>query len=465
MPVYKFGNGNAKEALKDLAAYPILTEEIGYPPSPLAVPTGAPPAAPGAVPLGQIAFKAVTDVLGWKPKAGDVKGFVGALNASFTCTEVEGHAECTWTPRTYAVQTDLGGGISGAQASVYTRAAKAVAAAQPLLDNLFALDEEADPEDIAAVKAVVSSQMTELVNELAWPGGPRVARVDQLFSLLLEPPYPRITPPGGPQQPLPVGQIETEPDNVGGSLGTLRDEMGLWSVVVANPRLAPVKNILINTVEEEQNVTNFRIVVDYLTSLHQSWINNNQFFGLATTTPFFGTQLVLLTRQMAVVADKTDEVRFTMDSVFITPSERQTLQIDFGPGRVRLPKHPPVRPAAIPPGTDGSLLGPVNDNNVLEPNQPLFVEDLLTWIQRFASEEGPNLIQNGGKYAAQNSVLPVGVKLRNYAIAAMNPTNKADLPKGYFTPRVQRAWQELASQLDELAILVSPLSYTIPAEI
>jgi hypothetical protein len=33
--------------------------------------------------------------------------------------EVEGHIEAKWTPRSYAVQTDLPGGITGAQASLY----------------------------------------------------------------------------------------------------------------------------------------------------------------------------------------------------------------------------------------------------------------------------------------------------------------------------------------------------------
>jgi hypothetical protein len=32
---------------------------------------------------------------------------------------IAGHSEATWTPRTYAVQSDLSGGVTGGQASLY----------------------------------------------------------------------------------------------------------------------------------------------------------------------------------------------------------------------------------------------------------------------------------------------------------------------------------------------------------
>src|SRR5215831_5235291 len=112
----------AKQPLTDLSAYPVLTEEVGYSPSPLARTSGGAPTMGSGVPsLGQIVGKAVSEVLGWKVKPGDTKGFLGALTQSFTLTEVEGHVESKWTPRTYAVQTDLAGGITGAQASIYSR--------------------------------------------------------------------------------------------------------------------------------------------------------------------------------------------------------------------------------------------------------------------------------------------------------------------------------------------------------
>jgi hypothetical protein len=307
------GEAVVDEAVEDLAAYPVLTEEVGYPPSPIASGGGTQATAPAQASLGGVVETTLRQLLGWKPKADDPKGFVGALNASFECKLVEGHAECTWTPRTYAVQTDLSGGITGAQASLYSRTKGAVDQALPLLEGLNSLDEEAKPEDIQALRAVARTQLTELVGELGIPGGPRVQRITQLFNLLLGQQLPT--------DPQAAGfTLITDPDNLPsiGTLGNMRDEMGLTFSFV-------------NTVEDEQTVSNFRIVSDYITSLAQSWLNNLQFFVLTPpkgVQPFFGTLLVLLSRQLSVVAEKVNEVRFTLDSVFIGPSERQTLILD-----------------------------------------------------------------------------------------------------------------------------------------
>jgi len=383
--------------LSDLDAYPILTEEVGYPPSPLApsapgtASTGM-PAAPAGAPLGQIAFRAVADVLGWKPKAGDVKGFVGALNQAFTLTDFEGHVDATWTPRTYAVQTDLSGGITGAQASMYSRAKEALDQALPLLEGLYTLDPEADAEDVAALKSVAQSQLSELVNELALPGGPRVTRVNQYFGLLLGP----ETFPSSPQPNQPL--LTTDPDQVGGSLGNLRDELGLNFT----------RQDFVNTVADEQNLSNFRILSDYTT---------------------FGTQLVLLSRQLSVVAESVDEVRFTLDSVFIGPAERQTLPLNF-------------------PGEDG-----------------LFLEDLFNWIQNFAAEEGPRLIQDGGKFGVHSTFLPIARKLHNLVrrIVGNNPITNG-LPHGFHTSRVQRSLRQLDGELRELVRMARPIRHTITPE-
>jgi len=196
----------------------------------------------------------------------------------------------------------------------------------------------------------------------------------------------------------------------------LRDELGLNFTT----------QDFVNTVQDEQDLSNFRILSDYVTSLAQSWINNLRFFGLNTATPFFGTQLVLLSRQLSVVAEAVDEVRFTLDSVFIGPAERQTLELQFGPD-----------------------------------DQPLFAEDLFNWIQSFATEEGTRLIQDGGKYGVQFSFLPIVKQLRNLVKSAHDPN---PLDHGFRTFRVQRALQQLGEELDELVALASPISHTIEAE-
>ena len=412
------GAQSAKNPMIDLAAYPILTEEVGYPPSPLAKPSGTSGGGNGNGSMGQLVSKAMSDVLGWKVKSGDTKGFVGALTQSFSLTEVEGHVESKWTPRTYIVQSDLSGGITGAQASVYTRGKEALDQVLPLLDGLYTLDPEADTEDVTALKAVVKSQFTELVNELGFLGGPRITRVNQYFSLLLiNSDSPSSFPPRPSAPPLVV-----DPDMIGGTLGNLRDVLGLNFS----------RQDFVNSVEDEQDLSNFRIVSDYVTSLAQSWINNLPFLGLDSAKPFFGTQLVLLSRQLMVVAEAVDEVRFTFDSVFIGPSERQATEMKF-------PGYPELK--------------------------SLFLEDLLSWIRNFATEEGPALIQDGGKFAVKNTVKPILKKL--VTMVSLYPAGSSTAnpwPPAFFAPRVKLAMDNLAAELTRFLALSKPIEHDITSE-
>ncbi|HET6844724.1 MAG TPA: hypothetical protein VFK06_24025 [Candidatus Angelobacter sp.] len=398
----------------DLAAYPILTEEVGYPPSPVGAPAGTGGGAGNGAtaPLGQIVNKAVSEILGWKIKPGDSSGFIAALNQSFTLTEVEGHVESKWVPRTYAAQTDLSGGITGAQASVYARGKEALDQSLPLLDGLYTLDPEADAEDVIALKAVVKSQLTELVNELGFISGPRIARVNQYFSLLL-------VDSGAPQFPsLP----SVDPDKINGTLGNLRDVLGLNFDT----------QDFVNSVEDEQNLSNFRILSDYVTSLAQSWINNLPFLGLNSAKPFFGTQLILLSRQLSVVAESVDEVRFTLDSVFIGPAERQTIKVNY-PGVSTL--------------------------------KSIFLEDLFSWISNFSTEEGPRLIQDGGKFGVQNTFTPVVRELLSFVVnLPKSPGVTNPMPAGFFAPRVQLAVDDLVAQLQSLVTLAAPIKHEITSE-
>jgi hypothetical protein len=371
----------AKQPLTDLASFPVLTEEVGFPPSPLAKGTGTPGSGSGTTNLGQTAMRAVADVLGWKVRTDDPKGFVGALTQSFTLTDSEGHVDAKWIQRSYAMQSDLSGGISGAQASLYTRAKYALDESMPLLDGLYCLNPEATPEDVESVREVVRSQITQLVAEFAFPSGPRIARVNQYFTqlLLTPPPYGntsfRQTIPSTQPFILSGPGVITNSDTIWGTLGNLRDVFGV-ATSVPNPsftppgpggnpqvpantfvsavRTSPIANPLINSIADETNTTNFRVISDYLTSLFQTWLNNLQYFVLGTTTgqTFLGTQLVLISRQLSVTSELVDEVRFTLDSVFLGPAERQTMLLNF-------PLSPkPPKPFLLFTGIPSILLGP-----------------------------------------------------------------------------------------------------------
>lgn len=403
----------ATQAAEDAVAYPLMTEQVSIPPSSSYPGGGGTNGGGGShgggkMQIGQTANQAIADVLGWKLNDNDPKGFIGALTQSFSLVEVEGHIESTWTPRTYAVQTDLSGGITGAQASMYTRAQDALQQALPLLDGLYALNPDSDADMVSALKDIVNSQFTELVSELGYAGGPRISRVGQYFQLLLGQALPTTATISFP--------IVSDPDLIKGTLGRLRDELQLQSF-----------SHYVNTVEDEQDITNYRILSDYLTSLAQSWVNNVGFFGLDTTKAFLGSQLVLLSRQLSVIGETVGEVRFALDSVFIGPSERQTLQLEFASG-----------------------------------DPAMFIEDLLSWAEAFAKDEGPQLIQNAGKLGVGDGFLPVVNTLTTLMTGARYPLNEKDLPDGYRTIRVKHTLQDLEDQLEELARLAAGVSLTRP---
>jgi hypothetical protein len=394
-------------AAQDSVSYALLTEEIG------GRATSGRPAGGGAASGSPTSLVSQTlrDVLGWKLRDDDPKGFNGALDASFASSERDGVTSWRWKPRTYALQTDLAGGISGAQASLYHRAQEALAQSLPLLDGLYPLDPEADRENIDALKAVLRTQLNELVRELAMAGGPSRTRIEGYFNMLLATDPARYENGGR--------LVITEPDLLGGTLGQLRDQLGLTQQ----------KNF-VNTIEDEQDQTNFRILADYVGSLAQSWLNSRDFFGLGAAHPFLGTQLVPLSRQLSVIAESIDEVRFTLDSVFIGAAERQTIAIHFSP--------------AV--------------------GEPMYAEDFFNWIQNFVTNEAPSYVQDGGKFGIGNSLLPIARQLQLLGADLLTQPTQQGLPAGFRSERVRRSLQSLKRELTALVDLATPLKHEFIAE-
>jgi hypothetical protein len=433
--------------------YPILTEELGYPPSPVAGGTSGRAGGTGRNgALGPIVNKAIQDVLGWKIKPGDPTGFVGALNQSFQLKTVEGAVVSTWSPRSYVVQSDLSGGISGAQASIYTMAKTLVDQMLPLIDGLYPLDPAANLEDVAAVKDVVTSQLTNLCSEIGNLGGPRVVRVQEYLSRLLGvglsvnlPPavavptlmYAGRSPPRG--SPLhrvfplaawpPVSTNTINPplnywndaDFVLGSLGDLRDLLGLFSLQVENTITDRSVPYYINTIADEQNATNFRILVDYANSLSNTWDNSIQFFA-GLQSQFLGTQLIFISRQLGVISEVVDEVRFVLDSVFIGPAQRDTLQVVF-PIALSLP--------------------------------PIYLSDLLQWVQDYVGAEAQDVIQNAGKFGLGEDFMSMISHLYVQAYGLYKFAHDSAGPIA--THRVLPSLYKLAYQLSELYNMAEPI--------
>jgi hypothetical protein len=379
------GNGAVREAFTDLAAYPVLTEEVSL--------TGVPGPAPGGTgtagaDYGQVVDQVMRDVLGWRPSA-DVSGFQAALTGAFALRQVEGHTEWTWQQRGYAVQADMGA-LTGAQASIYARAKSALDQILPLLAGLTSLNPALyPPQDLEAIRTVITTELAELVGELGLAGGPRIQRVDELFGLLL-----------GDK----VGSKNLNPDLIHGQLGILRDRFGLTLDEV-------------DTVDEERIVTNFRIVVEQVLALQASWSTDRDLLTPLDPRASFGTVLIWLSRSLEAIVDSVNDLTFALDSVFVDAAQRQVIELKF-PGE-----------------------------------KVLLLSDLLDWVVRASRDEGPRIIQDAGKdgvFAFAPVLRRLhGLVQKTRQAAKKDP----GLPDGMRTPRVDRALQVVIAQLSEAADL------------
>jgi len=388
-------------AVEDVTAFPILTEDIG---SIGTAGIASPGASPGRSPYDGLVKNTLREILNWGPRSfQDPQGFANALTQSFEVKEVAGRTVTTHVPRSYVmhVQSD-GGAVTGAQASIWARAQAAVQQCLPLLEGLYPLQPDSDPEDLAATVATLRMGLTHLVDELGRQGGPRPQRVDSLFDLMLG-----IQITG--QQPGPFNS-----DHVGGQLGLLRDRLGF--------ELARVNNA-----GEEKNLTNFLILADHVFTLWLSWMSLRTYFDRIGPDVFLGPQLVLLSRALAVVAEQVRETYFTLDSVFVGPAERETILLRF-------PDHD-------------------------EP--PLTISELLEWAERFAAEEATQLMREAGKdgVIAFRPTLQRLVHLFEQAVEISRRESRNPSP-GVHTLRVSNALDSIRLQLRNAEKLTEPLSRT-----
>jgi hypothetical protein len=246
---------------------------------------------------------------------------------------------------------------AGAQARICSRAVEGANAALRLLDRLTAFSADSPPEDVTALKALMRSEFAELVGELSLGIGPRAERIEQIFSLLLD------------------------------QLGALQEG-----------------------IEDEDNLTKFQSLADCVASLYRSWNNVQQLFSAQTG---------IVLQQFKLVLAAAEEVRFTMDAVFIGRPERQTMMIPF-------------TPVTGEPGVAS-------------------LEELLGWVQDFAAAEGPDAIEATGGFALRNSILPAAMGLTRLAATALEARNLGRFPQRCSTPPLLRAMTNLQARLDELA--------------
>lgn len=435
--------------------------------------------APGTGGMAQLAESTIRQALGWRYRPGDVRGFSAALARAFSLSvDQEGRVSWKWTPQTYAVQADMGE-ITGAQASILEQARVTIEYIVPLVDGLKPLRVDSDADDIHRVTSIIRMKLKTILSELGRIGGPRVHRVDLVFEELLGLPIVKFMATTGTTtgaDDRTVGARKSK-DGKGGATAfdkksdrwspVLIPDRAEWEAQLRQLDLATpggkkkaysllrqlteefgLKPNLANTVEEERLLTNAEIIIDSVIALRTAWIGKRDFFDRRNTSKrYLGTQLVLLSRQLSVVAESVREAYAAMDSVFFGPNEREATDIHF----INFERS----------ATDCKEI-PGSETDVA----PLTMGDLLDWVETFAAQEGPQLLQEGGKdgVLAFRATL---ARLTKWIAAAHDFSRDGDkerkgkAPASFFTSRVQRALGEIEKQLQTTSQLARGISRAI----
>jgi hypothetical protein len=340
---------------------------------------------------------ALRAVLGARTRSNDAAGFRAALARSFVQTEVDGRRTYRNVPSGTSADVVDAAELSGFQATLLARAREVVERGLPLLDGLRSLVPTSDVEDAAALVSVVRTAVVRLRDEFGRRDGPRAVLVEQQLRILLG----------------DDASAAADPDLVRGGLGAIRDHLGLAS---GQDRRA-------NTVEEEQQVTSYRLLVEYVVGLRQSWTTAAPFFGAGASSSqtFLSARLRRLDLTLQTVADAVDRVRSQLDTVYVGEAERR------------------IHPLPLPS----------------RPQDGLTVEDLLEWAADVASPETAVLLRDGGRIVIADSLLPNAVRVRDLLAEAA----AAELPGNLGAARVRAAFDELAAQFSGL---VAELQRLIP---
>lgn len=413
--------------------------------------------------LNAIVDQAFGQLLG-QQRPEDAADFQTALTNAFVEKRQGNQTVYEWQPSSYTTRTrDLGGSVTGAQASLYYRAKAILKDVLRLLDGLRPLDPAADPENGAAARSVVHTEMTELVKELGLPGGPRTQRVDNSFRRLLGTNFNR----GGNGNSNGSGNgtvSAADADNQ--DYGNLPPGSSLRDLA----RVMGLQRSRINTVTEEENYSNFLILRDYVESLQVSW---QQYKTDTQTNPYLGPLLVDISRALAVVAESVQETYRLMNRHFLGPKERESVVINFinagedvedtdttGERTFELLPGENYRFSTNARASDyGQFLRLVTNSGtpkIIEsrvtayaPNlsRSMTVAELLGWALEFATHEGPTLAEAGGKIGISKSLEETSFVLMVLATAASEvPTSNS----AFRRQGVVRALQDLSTHLYEV---------------
>jgi hypothetical protein len=387
------GPGGISTQLQYLTGFPFQVYD-GVGGVPAGAPAGGAPAATSAKATVDAQMRAV---LGRSAGTGGVTGMLAALDRSFQLVDDEGDENWVWSPQSYALQSDIGAGVTGEQASMARLAATVGAEILPLVAGLGPLIPEStvNPDEIAAAKAIFSESWPAFVAELGTDGGPRIPRTSGLLSdaatqlvtlgILLG-----VYPPG---TSLPNG-VPHPP----------------FIPLSANSWPNPDRSNGVVTNDDEVNFTNFVIASDRVQLVINSY---SAYIGTSSPIgPDRGYLVTLLQRALDASGQAAEALYGALDSVNLGQDEREVIYLPSS-------------------ATDTSALT---------------VEDVVSWAASFPAEEAATLLQDAGNVGVQ-SIVSRATAL-NAAIGRLTTlTTQSTAPPGLSHPRVIYALDVLSEAL------------------
>jgi hypothetical protein len=413
------GPGGIKQDLDFVTGFPLQVYDSSGMPSGGGGGGGA-TAAPSARATVDAQMKAV---LGRSTGTGGVTGTLAALDRSFQPAVSAGVDTWVWQPQSYVVQSDIGAGVTGEQASLARLAASVGDEILPLISGLQPLVPEAkvNPDEINAAKSIVASSWPGFVSELGTDGGPRITRAARLvrdaatslvtLGILLAT-YAKGTK---------LKNIYPSPAGAGGvKRSATRFD---WS----NPGPpqsgwpAPSRANVV-TGDDEANYTNFVIASDRMQMVIGRFVSLYYIGGQVPSGEDRGFLVTLLQRVLDTTGEAADAVYAALDSVNLGPDERSVIFV---------------------PGTDPSA------SSTTPPYAgTLSVEDILSWAASFPAEEASPLLQDAGNVGIKS--IRKRAKVIRTAVEALQ-TFAPSGPPGLAHPRVTYALKILWGALNDVS--------------
>lgn len=304
--------------------------------------------------------RALAQVLGRTPGQGS-DGFIKALNAAFP-TATDGNVISTPARSAVSLHSPQNGGkrdamigqLSVQQANLYRQGNIIATDALQVLAGLEPFDPTADVDAVEALRTLIQSQISSLVEELGRLDEPRLERVSTYFSTL-----------------------DKSLDELGRRIRLTRQ------IIMGNPSGNPVSDVFPVTINDEAQTAAYELLKNYVATLKIIW--QKYIDSLSESEVVSGRYSERLSRvnvMLPVVTGSNHSFINAMDAIGFTTSERRS---------------------------DAALFTTLGSEFTLSINLPdgtssrvkladITVNDFNDWIDQFTNVEAPSLLGSSGRF-------------------------------------------------------------------